>query len=535
MTLNFQHSTFNFQHSTLNKFSVGSVRRSGLNVRCLLIIITLLATTGGSLRAEMAVERNRLVRLPAQAKAAGTGNAENKDAHTSAPAVEPFISFENKDRLHGSLDHATAETIFWRHKDSKEPITFSTREVREVSFSAVPSPRKEPLVIVTLTNGDVLPCQAMELDAERLAIETSCAGKMTVNRHMLAEIRPIKAVNEKIIYDLASSPDGWKSEDGRNRGGDGKKRHPVSNGVIELRQGSSLAKDVGLPEMAAIDFDLAGLGMNSNVTIYFYSEAFARYRGDAYGIGLSPHYLSFQTFSNQGNNSERGGESNIAKILKNKTKCHVTLLADRKNRSFRLLVNGMQAGQWNAVKDIDGGTILGFANDSQGTIRIAKLLVSRWNGEEFDAKPAVDPDSDSVILGNGDKISGTLVSICNGALTMKTDFASFTISLDRCVAVRTAGAARWTPRLNAADVKVFLGDSAWVTVKLSDIQNGRLVGSGEAFGAATLDLAMVRRILFKPHRMMSYKEEQARAAKKKQANDNQADDGGEGEAEEGCE
>ncbi len=488
------------------------------------------------LHAEMLFNRNAVIHR--NAPAAPDSKKDEKSVAEAPPAApfEPLAVFMNNDRLHGALDHAEQGTIFWRHKDSRTPLTFSAKGLRHVLLGRPAPADTSAAALVVLTNGDVLPCQSLSLDTDRIVVSTAFAGKLSINRHMLAEMRPTKAVNERIVYELGDDATGWKCDENMGRGM--KDRATAAKGVIELRQGGSLAKDIGLPEMAAIDFDLAGLGMNSNLCIFFYSETIARYRGNAYAIGISPNYLSFQTFTHQGNRGESGGNTSISKLLKGKAKCHVTLLTDKKNRAFRLLVNGSQAGQWNASKDIgDSGGILGFANDSQGKFRISNLRVTKWNGEQIDAKPLPEAECDSITLGNGDKISGALTAVSEaGIVTMKTDFADFTIPLDRCVSLRTAGSTRWTPRRDADDVRVLLDGSACVTLKLSAISDNAVAGSSEAFGDTKVDLATIRRILFNIHTMPPFKEELEKEAKKKNADPNLPDDqdeedNGEGELE----
>ena len=486
------------------------------------LLIMFMTSAAMALQAEIAVPTHAAPSTGTRPDSAGFAAAE-----APPPAKQPFepcIILENGDRLHGYLAEATPDIIHWRHKDSPEPITFSNKSAARVDL--IPSgPRLDnTLASVTLTNGDAFPCASLEMDTDKAVVETAFAGRLAINRRMIDEIRPTKTASERIVYELGGDSSGWKGEknDGRRRGS----QFNISDGVIELRAGgASVGRDVGLPDMAEVTFNLDGLSSNASFCVILYANTAIRYQGDAYLISISPYNLGFQICNNQGSMGEPGDGSSISRILKGKRRCGVTILMNKKKRSFHILVNGQYVSHWTPSKEIDGGRIIGFANDSQGKMKVSRLRINRWNGESHEQGAAADPGMDTLTLSNGDKISGSLLSVKNGVVAFKTEFADFAVPLERCASMRTADAQRIVPAMCEADVKAVISDESSITLRLKSINVGKLAGSAEAFGDTVLiDMKFITGIVFHPLWLQKLKEEQEKERKRRNANIEEPDD-----------
>ena len=108
-------------------------------------------------------------------------------------------------------------------------------------------------------------------------------------------------------------------------------------------------------------------------------------------------------------------------------------------------------------------------------------------GGRFGAGPTLVDKQDLLSLANGDRVTGQVKSIENGAVNVSSAVTPLTIPLERVNEIYLATQNTERARRLASDVLAFFHDGGQVTVGLDSLDDKHLTGHSENFGKASFD------------------------------------------------
>ena len=186
--------------------------------------------------------------------------------------------------------------------------------------------------------------------------------------------------------------------------------------------------------------------------------------------------------------------------LNQKDRLHVDVRVSKPQHRIFLYFDGALIKEWNDTNGFAGeGTGVRFVQQSMGgTLKLANLRVTKWNGILEPAAAPSDGTHDTVSLESGAKISGDIEAIANGQVTVKSSSGSEQIPLSKITGMEFARLPGEAPKPLDANVHVTLAQGGAMTVKLLDWKPDAAVMESPAFGKATFDPASFSRLKFLP-------------------------------------
>ena len=426
----------------------------------------------------------------------GGGATTGAGPGSGAPldAAGDRLVFLKGDWLHGELVSVDAASgrVIWRHPEAREPIAFSSKSVSELRLG----PRQGTAAthesgVVRLTNGDELTGDIASVDPTNLVLSTSSAGRLMLQRSMVSEIRP-GAGAMSVLYEGPKSLDEWKL-----RGGDRGRMWELKDGVLSplvpVPLGRSIEK---MPDSVRIDFTVEWRQQGIYFSFWFFHEKPDEPQGEAYMLNIiSGQRVDLNRLRSTGG-SQNLGSAEFAEGAQQRGTARFSILADRSKGNIALLVNGKMLRQWKDSREFKGGgSSITFMPQGGRELRISEIRVSKWNGiVPQGTEVASDSPDDSVVLSNGDVMSGTLLGIAEGQAVVKTPFADLKIPLDRVTQISMSGAKAVRARRRAGDVRASFCGGGSVTFELKSLGGGRIEGTSENFGAAAWPLSALERV-----------------------------------------
>lgn len=416
-----------------------------------------------------------------------TTGAEGGDPANPATAGgipnNDVLTFDNRDGLHGRLVAISAQTgIHWKHPDVKQPMEVTPSNVTSIKLDRrrPPAPPAAPgaMCVVRLTNNDELVGNLVSLDAEKLELDTWYAGRINIVRKMIKAITPTQN-SSNCLYEGPTNLEGWVQGRGQNAW------KFANNALVStMRNTGTIGRDMKLPAMSIMDFDLAWRGQ-LNLMLFFHTDTFEAYTGNcnAYSLNINQGYLYLQRWKAGGGNAQLGN-SNV-QSMQTKNKAKFSIRCNKEKASITLMVDGVRVQEW---KDPNGfasnGTGIMFYNQSGGLVSITNLRVAEWDGR-FDDDSIVSSaksKEDGVRLANGDKVSGKIQTIKDGKLAFATSYATLDIAMARVMQIEMADETAEQAKRNTGDIRAVFSDRGSVTFQLEAWDDSKVTGSSQNFG-----------------------------------------------------
>lgn len=421
----------------------------------------------------------------ADTPAAGTGAA--------AASMSSTLAFLTGDSIRGELVLIDAKQgLTWKHPDAGAPIIFGLANLREVRLAEPPADSQAAsLAMVTLTNDDQLPGKLLEITEQAVTLETSYAGRLSLVRSLVRSIAPGAAVAAS-VYEGPTGMDGWVSQ----RGSQGTWSYKNGSFISTGRNGS-IGREIAMPEVARIDFDLAWRG-TPGFTLSFCGERVDNPNQGAYMLNVQNDYFSLYRFSPPQGSNELGSFNQQGFTIKGKARFSIRV--DRPKKSVALLINGALVRQFTdtAAKPPAGKCL--YLGCSQGLLKVSNISVTKWDGKMENAAGTADGEEasadDTLFFGNGDKVRGKLKTAKDGKINFATAYATMDVPVDRVAVIEFGKGGQERARRNAGDVQLVFPAGQRVTMNLEKLAAGTAAGKSENFGAATFKLAAFGKINF---------------------------------------
>jgi hypothetical protein len=427
---------------------------------------------------------------------------------TNAPIGRAFqegVLFRNGDMLAGSLIGIQSNKVIWKHPDATGPVELTTKELAELQLKAESKSHNDSTnaCVVRLTNDDQMEGELLNLDGSQLTIKTWYAGEIKLPRNLIQSITPT-GPSRSTLFEGPAGLDGWTlgktTQSLPNQG-----NWIYRNGAFYASKAASIARDVHLPDVSSFSFDLTWKG--------YFQMAIALYSDSLQPVSLAnkenePDFggfysLQLNTFSanllpiTRNDPIRYLGQASLL-TLSQKNRAHIDIRTSKPRHSVSLLVNGDLVREWIDPSEFAGrGSAVRFVHQGQGAVKIENIKVTEWDGlfEDKDAQPP-PAKTDLAKLRNGDRVSGSLQTIRDGAVTMKTAERNLDIPFTRAKELTFARETSTRPPAQPVDVRAFFARGGSITLQIENWSPENFTATSPAFGRATLHPRAFTRLEF---------------------------------------
>lgn len=446
--------------------------------------------------------RSELVVGPARPAPVAAGASREAAAPPIAP-VNPRgdrLALAGGEWLRGQLVGAdpAAGTIAWRHPAARGEIVFAIAAVAEIQLGARSgAAARAASGALRLTNGDELRGNVTSVDSERVVVEATPAGTLSVRRAMVAEIIPGGGVAE-VLYEGPNSLEEWSSR------GDRARQWELRDGALSPVLPAPLGRVIDkMGDAVQIDFTVEWRKQPAYFSFWMFHEKPEEPHGDAYVLNcVAGQRMDLNRMRSSGG-SQNLGSVEMGEVMGgpvNAGSMHMTIFANRQQGEVAVMVNGKLLRQWKDPREFKGtGRAITFMSQGVRDLRISGICVARWTGPLPQSRGASGKkNSDTVVLLNGDLISGELTRMANGRFHVKTHFADaeMEIPAERVVQVMLSAASAVRARRRSGDVRLRLVGGGSVTLDLARLDGTAVAGASENWGESEWPMAAVRRIEF---------------------------------------
>lgn len=324
-----------------------------------------------------------------------------------AVAVADEVVLEGDSRLTGSVS-AIAENgnITLETSLSPEPLALRGEAVRNIAFSKRPESSVRGDTLLTLANGDVLPCEVRSLDADHLTLTTSFAGDLSIPRPMLSRLT-LGIVSNQAIYEGPVALEGWKGE------------HWIyQDDAFASQTSGRLGRTFELPKQFILRFHLAWQN-NPSLEVAF-AEIPSEPKSDRYAFHFGNGGIEVKRLS--GADQKWVSLTTLSRPPDqfSKSEMEVEVRVDRQEAKLQLWIDGqLEARIDDPVGHPPTGGGIAFRSNAggEGTHRISKIQILAWDvqGDRHRTEERGDPKTDALIDSEGGRYSGHLESIVTHA------------------------------------------------------------------------------------------------------------------------
>ena len=253
------------------------------------------------------------------------------------------------------------------------------------------------------------------------------------------------------------------------------------------------------PIQSELSFDLDWEGTPA-MDIVFCADKAREYNAiNGYKLRLYQNYAHlYRNTSPDGVSFNTASIGTVSLNFGGKKRVSIKILVDQKKASLTFFVGNKLVKTWKDLQGFAGrGTALGFNPQVEGIMKVSSIRLRNWNGLLPSAKgPELAASTrDLVLMQNGDSLSGTVMSIQQQRLTVKTGFADVPVPLENISNVVFA-----KPDTQPDDVAhpwFHLGAAGRITGQLMDWGEKGVRVRSPLFGIITLDPGVITAVQFR--------------------------------------
>jgi len=430
-------------------------------------------------------------------------------AGARAQTNQGTIVFRDGDLLYGKLLAIDAgSSVRWQHPDASQPIDFKPDAVAEIDFpastNAAVSTNEDCRLL--LANGDTLEGSLDSCNHENITLQTWYAGRLTLPRTSLQSL--VFVPHSPTIFNGITGLDGW-TEGGTAAAFLGESgKWSYRNGAFYADKAASIARDLKLPGVAEIQFDLAWKGA-LNLAIAIYTDSLQPILlsakdaspdfGGFYSLRFyNSAFIDLWPIKKNDHRREPGLGQLFLPSLSNKDHMHVDLRISKPRHKIALFIDDRPVKEWDDPEGFIGeGTCMRFVQNTPGVTKLSNLRITPWDGV-FTETPDEAPDTTHDVLWpeNAPKVTGIIDSIANGKLTARTTNGPVQMPLAEVKAIDFAHAPSAPAPAQAGEVRATFTLGGSLNFILESWRPDEILVHSAAFGKARINPDAFSRLQF---------------------------------------
>ncbi|MFC5051487.1 hypothetical protein ACFPK9_12820 [Rubritalea spongiae] len=454
-------------------------------------------------------------------------------------ASQDILNFKNNDTLHGEfVGFKDTKTLVWKSNQAKETIPFKTNNLRKVVFNQGLS--RKPFVhssLLTLSNGDILPCSISSITKNKLYLHTDFANDIVIEKKMVVNCI-LNPLGQQILYagpysaknwDILSMPENNASDVAEselpcwefgsfgwyNRGG----------------LGAVLLRDFQLPDNFRLKFQTES-PRHSNSAVIIHAdlqqsdptnengepparlnsaERITSILGSCLAIKLGTHNATLTLYSVLENGESHynhikpinGRSSASRQSTDNHT--DVELRVNRTKQVIALYYDQYLVNQWSLkqVEHLPTGSNFGFLAHYSGPnylTRISEISIAPWNGVLDSALSLESPSSDILMLANGkERFAGKVTELTTQQLNFDGTYAEMVIPRNELQSIHFAKNQTSTiSDIDENSIVFELGGSGFITAIPESSEGQKIKVTHPILGNISLDTSYLTSINYQP-------------------------------------
>ena len=280
------------------------------------------------------------------------------------------------------------------------------------------------------------------------------------------------------------------------------------DGAFYADRAASIARNVGLPDSARIEWDLIWEEtMNMAIALYadrlqpvnLQNKESAEPFGGFYSLQLihAQGVVRLLAITKENSNPDLG--TIPFPSLSATNAAHFEVLVSKSRGSIALRIDGMLIHEWRDTNGFIGaGTGMRFVHQGQGKVKLSGFGVSEWNGDS-DGTLSAQPESkeDRVKVADGEELKGMILGMGEGTLRFVTaNGRPFNAPFESVRLVEFAGTRLdWTPPKNLS-ARAYFWHGGSIGLVLDEARGDQLKAHGPDFASATFLRSAFKRIEF---------------------------------------
>jgi len=404
------------------------------------------------------------------------------------------IELTHGDLLSGTIEAMSRESVTITSELSPKPLEIEPANIRNIIFDNLEAASQQHVELITLDNGDSIPCNVIKLDDGKLKISTWYAGNFDIARQDIHSIQ-FGIAEEKIIYLGSDTPTEWTTRKGHWK---------QSEKGYACQGFGTLARQLELPENLRIKFTLNWKNMPNFVFRFCAENDKSTTKQNAYEFIFNSAGIQL----NRGVNSQATTtltsiDLNPYDILNHEL--NVDIRVNRKIGKITLLLDGVERGSWMDPLDTANGNYILLNNRARQGLGcyMGNLSISEWgegSRQKLQSK-LIQKKKDILIDTEDEQYQGHITSISKATPNKRTvrfevEHATAPLKVpDRRIS------ALIFAKLNDEDPPTDLHFTAQLVgggrIQLEDpkLTEGKISFTHPILGTCTIDTTMIIRII----------------------------------------
>lgn len=324
------------------------------------------------------------------------------------------IELTHGDLLSGTIEAMSGESVTITSELSPQPLEIDSANIHNIIFDMMEAASQQHVELITLDNGDTLPCEVIALDGDNLKITTWYAGRFSIPRQHLHSLQ-FGVSQEKVIYLGSDTPTEWTTRKGQWT--QSEEKGYACEGL------GTLARQLELPENLRIQFTLNWKNMPNYAFRFCAENDKSTTKQNAYEFIFNSAGIQLNRgISNQATTTLTSIDLNPHDLLNHEL--NVDIRVNRKMGKITLLLDGIERA--SVVDPIDspvGNFIILNNRANQGVgCAMGNLSISEWeNGSRQKHQSKLIQEKKDILIDTEDEqYQGFITSINQAEANKRT-------------------------------------------------------------------------------------------------------------------
>jgi hypothetical protein len=318
------------------------------------------------------------------------------------------LETDHGDTISGTVESLEHGTIVFKSPMSPQALQIKASSLKHLTFPHTNKSGPKHSEVLTLINGDTLPCHVTSIDENHLSLTTGYAGSLNVDRSKIRSLR-FGIISEEILFIGNEPPETWTHMEGD---------WTMTDDQAYEGKGH-LAQQLPLPDKVRYQYDLSWQSTPNFAFRFFAENNSAASKQNAYELIFNSEGMEIRRYPDNTQSALRVislSPADIQQGQKQKKSINIDLRADKSEGLISLYLDSTFIGTWHdTVRPTNGNyTIFHNRSDQKTNCVISNIAITSRIGSinsRFYDKDATLAKTDILTDSQGNNIPGKLTEI----------------------------------------------------------------------------------------------------------------------------
>ena len=363
------------------------------------------------------------------------------------------VELKNGDILSGKITSFDQKTLSLTSSSANENLQIKSSNIQRVIINNKLEEKTKHNERITLINEDIIPCEVISVDQEKVNISTWYAGNFTIPRKQIQQIE--FGINDQlVIYRGDDDLSNWSTRKGP--------WSKPSASSIAINRSGTLARKFDLPTNVRISYKLSWRGSPPNFAFRFCGATDSpSSKQDTYEFTFNVAGMQIRRHTRKSTTgTPLVSDSSLKPTVFNGRSVNLDFYVNRDAGLITLLIDGTQIGTWRDMFEATDGGYIKFENrDKNSQLTFSNILIANLKTGILPRhrEPIEKSELDVFLDSTGDIYSGNILSLIkndSGKRTMlikpTNASAPFNVPENRISLLRFSNESKTnTPKKNA--------------------------------------------------------------------------------------